>query len=284
MNAAASEGGANDGAANDATNNGRTDADGKKLFPPYAEALDALLAEVTQLLGDSIIESAIKPGEALWVRINHKDWRQCAQRLSDTGFNYFGFLSAIDWSDAPEGRYEDTELDAPGTGTDTNIDIETDPDDPDAPAPVVIAESDPEDDAAIAHRVAGGDSRFQMLLQLHSRKHKVGLVIKADLPLDDAPSVESIHDVFEGANWHERETHEMFGINFEGHPNLQPIYLPTEFEGHPLRKDFPLLARQVKPWPGVVDIEDIPEHLQEQLEAEVMADFEASQTEEDSAE
>ena len=68
----------------------------------------------------------------------------------------------------------------------------------------------------------------------------------------------------------------MFGLVFDGHPNLEHIYLPTEFEGHPLRKDFPLLARAVKPWPGVVDIEEIPPELEAQLEAEVMAEFEAS--------
>ena len=50
----------------------------------------------------------------------------------------------------------------------------------------------------------------------------------------------------------------MFGIQFAGHPGLRHIYLPTEFEGFPLRKDFPLLARVVKPWPGIVDVEDIP--------------------------
>jgi NADH-quinone oxidoreductase subunit C len=50
----------------------------------------------------------------------------------------------------------------------------------------------------------------------------------------------------------------MFGINFTGHNDLRHIYLPTEFEGHPLRKDFPLLARIVKPWPGIVDVEQLP--------------------------
>ena len=47
----------------------------------------------------------------------------------------------------------------------------------------------------------------------------------------------------------------MFGIGFDGHPDLRNIYLPTEFEGYPLRKDFPLLSRMVKPWPGIVDVE-----------------------------
>ena len=51
----------------------------------------------------------------------------------------------------------------------------------------------------------------------------------------------------------------MFGIEFVGHPGLRQLYLPTDFEGHPLRKDYPLLARRVKPWPGIVDVEPMPE-------------------------
>jgi NADH-quinone oxidoreductase subunit C len=51
----------------------------------------------------------------------------------------------------------------------------------------------------------------------------------------------------------------MYGIGFVGHPSLRHLYLPSEFEGFPARKDFPLLAREVKPWPGLVDVEPMPE-------------------------
>ena len=50
----------------------------------------------------------------------------------------------------------------------------------------------------------------------------------------------------------------MYGFDFVGHPNLVKLYLPGEFEGFPMRKDFPLLAREVKPWPGLVDVEQFP--------------------------
>ena len=56
--------------------------------------------------------------------------------------------------------------------------------------------------------------------------------------------------VYRGADWHERETYEMFGVVFDGHPDLRPLLLPDGFEGHPLRKDFVLAARVAKPWPG----------------------------------
>jgi NADH:ubiquinone oxidoreductase subunit C len=68
--------------------------------------------------------------------------------------------------------------------------------------------------------------------------------------VDDGASLPTAVAVYPGANWHERETHEMFGIVFDGHPGLTPLLLPEEFEGHPLRKEFQLTARASKPWPG----------------------------------
>lgn len=66
----------------------------------------------------------------------------------------------------------------------------------------------------------------------------------------DAPALATVTGVFRGAAWHERETHEMFGIDFPGHPHLVPLLLSDEFVGHPLRKDFVLTARVSKTWPG----------------------------------
>jgi NADH-quinone oxidoreductase subunit C len=66
----------------------------------------------------------------------------------------------------------------------------------------------------------------------------------------EAPRLGSLVPVFAGAAWHERETYEMFGIGFDGHPGLVPLLLPDGFEGHPLRKDFVLAARVAKQWPG----------------------------------
>ncbi|HSK56568.1 MAG TPA: NADH-quinone oxidoreductase subunit C [Jiangellales bacterium] len=64
------------------------------------------------------------------------------------------------------------------------------------------------------------------------------------------PVLPSAIAVYAGAAWHERETAEMFGIGFDGHPALAPLLLPEGFEGHPLRKEFVLAARAAKPWPG----------------------------------
>jgi NADH-quinone oxidoreductase subunit C len=92
---------------------------------------------------------------------------------------------------------------------------------------------------------------------VESTARHTSLVLKADVD-PDALLVESWVSVYPGADWHERECWEMYGIVFEGHPALRHLYLPSEFEGHPLRKDFPLLSRTVKPWPGLVDVEPMP--------------------------
>ena len=73
------------------------------------------------------------------------------------------------------------------------------------------------------------------------------------------PNIKSLIEVYDGANWHEREAYEMFGINFENHPNLEKLYLPDGYEGNPMLKSFELISREVKPWPGEVDVEGMPE-------------------------
>ncbi|MFJ9028319.1 NADH-quinone oxidoreductase subunit C [Streptomyces sp. NPDC102274] len=75
------------------------------------------------------------------------------------------------------------------------------------------------------------------------------LLVRTTVPHDTAVLPTAV-GVYAGAGWHERETHEMFGVSFSGHPHLVPLLLPEEFEGYPLRKDFVLAARVVKAWPG----------------------------------
>ncbi|WP_405664959.1 NADH-quinone oxidoreductase subunit C [Streptomyces sp. NBC_01166] len=75
------------------------------------------------------------------------------------------------------------------------------------------------------------------------------LLVRTTVP-HDAATLPTAVGVYAGAAWHERETHEMFGIGFEDHPHLVPLLLPESFEGHPLRKDFVLAARVAKAWPG----------------------------------
>ena len=82
--------------------------------------------------------------------------------------------------------------------------------------------------------------------------------MKVRLPATD-PVCPTISDLFPTCDWHERETMEMFGIRFEGHPHPVRLLLAEPFEGFPLRKDFPLMSREVKPWPGVPEGEEVEE-------------------------
>lgn len=75
------------------------------------------------------------------------------------------------------------------------------------------------------------------------------LLLRTTVP-HEAPALPTAVGVYAGAEWHERETYEMFGVSFTDHPHLAPLLLPEGFEGYPLRKDFVLAARVAKAWPG----------------------------------
>ncbi|NNF64562.1 MAG: NADH-quinone oxidoreductase subunit C [Acidimicrobiia bacterium] len=112
------------------------------------------------------------------------------------------------------------------------------------------------------------DERLEVMCRLSSMKDDTAVTIVTSVPRSGG-SLESVATVYGGADWHERECYEMFGIDFVGHPNLIKLYLPDAFEGHPLRKDYPLLSREVKPWPGTVDVEAKP--TTENVEADTLA-------------
>jgi NADH-quinone oxidoreductase subunit C len=164
------------------------------------------------------------------VRVTAEAWRTAGQVARDhLGCKWFDFLSAVDWLPSPWGRYEDDGM--------------------------ALAQP-PSADGAIETGVAGGETRFQLLARVVNVADHTDIVLKADVP--ESLTMPSWVPLYDGADWHERETWEMFGITFDGHPALRHIYLPGDFEGHPLRKDFPLVARMVKPWPGIVDVEPMP--------------------------
>ncbi len=110
------------------------------------------------------------------------------------------------------------------------------------------------------------EERFEVMCRLSSMVNADGAQFITTLPKDDAV-IDSITGLFGGAEWHEREAHDMFGIVFAGNPNLSPIYLPEGFIGHPLLKSYPLIAREVKPWPGDVNVEDMPPEPEEEGDA-----------------
>ncbi len=92
-----------------------------------------------------------------------------------------------------------------------------------------------------------GEARFVVAYHFYSLKHKHRL--RLVVPLEEAPDgtaleLDSLTSLWAGANWLEREVWDMFGIRFQGHPGLTRILMYEEFEGHPLRKDYPVNKRQ----------------------------------------
>lgn len=83
------------------------------------------------------------------------------------------------------------------------------------------------------------DPRFEVNYHLFSTTHYKRLRLKVLLSEDD-PKVESVIGIWKTADWHERETYDLLGVVFEGHPDLRRILLPSDFDGHALRKDYPL--------------------------------------------
>ncbi len=94
-----------------------------------------------------------------------------------------------------------------------------------------------------------GEDGFELITHVGSIAHGHQVRVKVKLPAEE-PVIDTVSDLFPTCDWHERETAEMFGIRFEGHPQPVRLLLPEPFEGHPLRKDFVLMSREAKPWPG----------------------------------
>jgi len=85
------------------------------------------------------------------------------------------------------------------------------------------------------------EGRFEVVYHLYSIRNKKYIRLKVSLN-EEKPVVDSVTSVWSGANWHERETFDMYGIEFRGHPDLRRMYMPEDYEHYPLRKDFPLMG------------------------------------------
>jgi NADH-quinone oxidoreductase subunit C len=91
--------------------------------------------------------------------------------------------------------------------------------------------------------------RFEVVYHFFSLAKRLRVRIKAPLE-ESSPEIESLTSLWPGADWFEREVWDMFGIKFRGHPNLKRLLMYEEFQGHPLRKDYPYNKRQPLVGPG----------------------------------
>lgn len=88
---------------------------------------------------------------------------------------------------------------------------------------------------------AEGEERFTVVYHITSMKNKFRLRLKSNVKESDS-SIDTVSDIWSTANWHEREVYDMFGIKFNGHPDLRRMYMPEDFQYHPLRKEFPVMG------------------------------------------
>lgn len=196
--------------------------------PAPNPVVEDLRTRFAAALGDGVVEGADGFG-TLVLRVRPDAWRRAAEFAKrELACDFLSFIAGLDWQPAaPAGG---------DAGGDT---------------------SSPVQPTEMTFGAAGSAGRFQVFAHVQSTTRHWGVTLKTDVD-EAAPRVDSWVPVYPGADWHERECWEMYGIEFDGHPSLRHLYLPGEFEGHPLRKDFPLLAREVKPWPGLVDVEPMP--------------------------
>jgi NADH-quinone oxidoreductase subunit C len=88
------------------------------------------------------------------------------------------------------------------------------------------------------------EPRFEVVYHLHSVERNLRVRLKCRVRGED-PVIESVTGVWRGANWYEREVFDLFGIRFPGHPDLRRILMPDDWEGYPLRKDYPVTGPRV---------------------------------------
>jgi len=105
----------------------------------------------------------------------------------------------------------------------------------------------------------GRESRFEVVYNLFSLSHRHRLRLKALVPEGD-PRIASVVPVWRGAEWHEREAYDMFGVSFDGHPDPRRILMPEDWEGHPLRKDYPLELPAEREYPALEVLRELHAH------------------------
>lgn len=153
-------------------------------------------------------------------------WRSACQALRDD----FGFEQLMDLSGVDYLGYgcDEWDTDVSSEGFSRGVEGR-------GPGRFAFGQGTTDTDAAPARR-------FAVVAQLLSLRHNRRLSLKSYAPDDDLPIIPSVVDVWPGANWFEREAFDMFGILFDGHPDLRRILTDYGFVGHPFRKDFPLIG------------------------------------------
>lgn len=184
-----------------------------------SERHETLAARINERFGEQMNRVASTCGE-LTYEVDRADLIEVATALrneGDFGFEMLMDVCGVDY--LTYGVDEWTTNEATGTGFSRGVERE----------PVILDEAD-----------AFDARRFAVVYHLLSLQHNIRLRLRVFTGSDNPPMIRSVVDIWNGANWFEREAFDLFGVLFEGHPDLRRILTDYGFIGHPFRKDFPL--------------------------------------------
>ncbi|MDJ0750352.1 MAG: NADH-quinone oxidoreductase subunit C [Woeseiaceae bacterium] len=184
-----------------------------------SELYETLAARIQERFGEQVTRVASNCGE-LTFELDKDDLIEVATALrneADFGFEMLMDVCGVDYLNYGSDEWATNE--ATGTGFSRGVER----------APVILDEAD-EFDAR----------RFAVVYHLLSLQHNMRLRLRVFAGTSNPPIVKSVVDIWNGANWFEREAFDLYGILFEGHPDLRRILTDYGFIGHPFRKDFPL--------------------------------------------
>jgi len=182
---------------------------------------ETLAARIDERFGEQMTRVPSSCGELTFV-VDKDDLIEIATALrneGDFGFEMLMDVCGVDYLNY--GTDEWTTSSASGTGFSRGVERE----------PVILDEADEFD-----------PKRFAVVYHLLSLHHNQRLRLRIYTGADNPPVVKSVVDIWNGANWFEREAFDLYGILFEGHPDLRRILTDYGFIGHPFRKDFPLIG------------------------------------------
>ena len=186
-----------------------------------SDRYETLAARIEERFGEQVTRVDSICGE-LTYEVEKSDLIEVATAFrneAEFGFEMLMDVCGVDYQGF--GSDEWNTSDATGTGFSRGVE----------PKPVILDESDEFD-----------GRRFAVVYHLLSLQHNHRVRLRVFTGTDNPPVVKSVVDIWNGANWFERETFDLFGILFEGHPDLRRILTDYGFIGHPFRKDFPLIG------------------------------------------
>lgn len=193
----------------------------------------SLADDVIDTVQEHVIEEDVQKDKPLLVT-DPEGLRDVMAEAQDAGFDHLCFVTAVDW---PKDEIEDNAAWL-GFTEEREVEDPDDEEDEDATETVPV-------ESKGWHLDDVDDGLMEVVYNLYSYDEGDHLAVQVWVPREvDQCSVPTVSDLWAGANWHEREVFDLYGVTFEGHPDMKRIFMPEDWEGHPHRKDYDLGEQQ----------------------------------------